>query len=56
MGTKTYEKINHKTGDKITTTVSRYSSTTEVKKVLKKSHGLLGTRFLGSEKTLAHKS
>ena len=56
MSTKTKVLINHKTGSKVTTTVSRSGNTTRVVKDLKKSDGLLGTRFLGTNKRISDKT
>jgi hypothetical protein len=50
------EKINNKTGNKVTTKVTRDGSTVHVEKTLKKSDGIFGSRVCGTEKTLSSKT
>ena len=56
MSQKKYEKVNNKTGNKVTTTVSRSGNSKTVERVLQKSDGLFGSRFLGSTKVLSSKT
>lgn len=56
MATKTKVSINNRTGNKVTTTVTKSGGSTRVTKDLKKSDGLFGTRFLGTEKRLSDKT
>ena len=56
MSFKKYEKINHKTGDKVTTYVTKHGNSTNVQRELHKSDGVLGTRFLGTKKLLSNKT
>ena len=57
MKKRIYTKTNNRTGNQVETRVTKYSDgTTNVRRTLKKSDGLFGTRFLGSEKTLSDKT
>ena len=56
MSTKTKVHINNKTGNKVTTTVTRSGGETRVTRDLKKSDGVFNTRFLGTEKRLTDKT
>ena len=47
---------NNKTGNKVTTRITRDGRNTHVERTLKKSDGLFGTRFLGTERTLTNKT
>lgn len=57
MKRRTYSKTNNKNGNRVDTHVIKYTDGTKnVRRVLKKSDGLFGTRFLGTEKTLSDKT
>lgn len=56
MSTKSKTSINHKTGNAVTTKVTRSGNSTHIERSLKKSDGLFGTRFLGTEKKLTDKT
>lgn len=48
--------INHKTGNKVTTTITRSGNQTNIRRDLKKSDGILGTRLCGTEKNLTNRT
>ena len=56
MSKRTTTKINHKTGNKVTTTVTRTGKDTHIKTVLHKADGILGSTILGTKKTLTDKT
>jgi len=49
-------RVNHRTGNKVTTAIRHYGNVTHITRTLKKSDGICGTRFLGTEKRLTDKS
>lgn len=54
MFKKTIERVNHKTGTKLTKEVSKDSNgDIRIQRKVKLSDGLFGTRFLGTEKRLS---
>lgn len=56
MSYRKYEKINHKTGNKVTTHVTQNGRQKHVQRILQKSDGILGTRFLGTTKVLTNRT
>ena len=56
MSTRTSTKINHKTGNKVTTTVTRNGKDTTIRRDLHKADGIFGTRLGGTKKALTHKT